>query len=190
VTAGPAEPEVKRESWLGRFLRRSLRWATATVAVFALGVAATWLTQVRPRAGAVETLEQGLATVEAQRNGLQAEVDDLSAVRAENEALRAQLEQAEARLLLRQVLMDVSAARLALAEQDPAAAAAALEETSAALNGLGVKLGPGGAATVAPLHDRLLLALQEMETDGFAAQRDLEVLANSLLEIEGEQFGE
>jgi hypothetical protein len=42
---------------------------------------------------------------------------------------------------------------------------------------------------VAALQERLALALEELEPDIFAAQRDLEVLANSLLEIERDHFG-
>jgi len=189
-----AEPErpgasVKPETRLGRFLRRTLRWATATVVVFGLGVAATWLNQVRPRIAQQEALEQGLAAVEAQRDQLQAAVDELRGVQAENEVLQDELQETEGRLALLRVLVDVTTAQLGIAQEDPIAAKAALENTAAALVDLGEKLGPSEASTVASLQDRLRLVQAELETDIFAAQRDLEILANSLLEIERDQFG-
>jgi multidrug efflux pump subunit AcrA (membrane-fusion protein) len=64
-----------------------------------------------------------------------------------------------------------------------------LENTAAALVDLGAKLGPGQASTMAALQDRLTLVQAELEADIFAAQRDLEILANSLLEVERDQFG-
>jgi septal ring factor EnvC (AmiA/AmiB activator) len=189
-----AEPErpgaaVKPTSRLGRFLRRALRWATATLVVFGLGVAATWFNQVRPRIAQQEALEQGLAAVEAQRDQLQAAVDELQGVQAENEVFQAELQETEGRLALLRVLIDVTSAQLGIAQEDPIAAKAALENTAAALVDLGKKLGPSEASTVAALQERLALALEEMEPDIFAAQRDLEILANSLLEIERDQFG-
>jgi hypothetical protein len=134
-------------------------------------------------------LEQGLATVEAQRDQLQAAVDELLGVQTENEVLRAELQETAGRLALLRVLIDVTSAQLGIAQEDPIAAKAALENTSGALEDLGEKLGPGEASTIVALQERLALALEEMEPDIFAAQRDLEILANSLLELERDQFG-
>jgi chromosome segregation ATPase len=152
-------------------------------------VAATWFNQVRPRINQLQALEQGLATVEAQRDQLQAAVDELQGVRAENEVLQAELQETEGRLALLRVLIDVTSAQLGIAQEDPIAAKAALENTSGALEDLGKKLGPSEASTVAALQERLALALEELEPDIFAAHRDLEILANSLLEIERDHFG-
>ena len=179
----------KPESRFSVYLRRALRWATAVVVVFGLGVAATWFNQVRPRIAQQEVLEQGLAAVEVQRDELQAQVDELSGVRDENEMLQAELQLAKGRLALLRVLVDVTTAQLGIAQDDPLAAKAALENTAAALVDLGEQLGPGEASTVADLQDRLALVQDELEADVFAAQRDLEILANSLLEIERDQFG-
>jgi len=180
---------AKPESRFGRLLRRALRWATATLVVFALGVAATWISQVRPRIGQVQALEEGLAAVEKQRDQRQAALDELQGVQAENEELKAELQETEGRLALLRVLVDVTTAQLGIAQEDPIAAKAALENTAAALVDLGEKLGPGEASTVAGLQERLALVQEELESDIFAAQRDLEILANSLLEIERDQFG-
>jgi len=184
--SGAAPKPVTR---FGRFLRRALRWATAVVVVFSLGVAATWISQVRPRISQVKALEEGLAAVETQRDQRQAALEELQGVQAENEGLKAELHETEGRLALLRVLVDVTTAQLGIAQEDPIAAQAALENTAAALADLGDKLGPGEASTVAGLQDRLELVQEELESDVFAAQRDLEILANSLLEIERDQFG-
>lgn len=181
--------EPKAESRLGRFLRRALRWAAAVTAVFALGVAATWFAQVRPRTQQIEALIQALAEVEAQRDQLQEQVAELEGVRSENEALQASLRMAQARQVLLSILVDVTSAQLAIAQEDPAAAKAALQQTDETLGDLGKKLGPSEAAVIASLRDRVKLVIEEVDGDLFAAQRDLEVLANSLLEIEREHFG-
>lgn len=186
----PPGAEPKAEGRLGRFLRRALRWAAAAIAVFALGVAATWFAQVRPRAQQIEALIQALAEVEAQRDQLQEQVAELEGVQRENESLRASLQEAQARLDLLSVLVDVTTAQLAIAQEDPIGAKAALEETGQTLRDLGEKLGPGEASAIASLRERVGLVLEEVDADIFAAQRDLEVLANSLLEIEREHFGD
>ena len=183
------EAEPKAEGRLGRFLRRALRWAAAAGAVFALGVAATWFAQVRPRTQQIEALIQALAEVEAQRDQLQEQVVELEGVRSENEALQASLREAQARLDLLSILVDVTTAQLAIAEEDPIAAKVALEETDQTLRDLGEKLDPREASAIASLRERVGLVLGEIDADIFAAQRDLEVLANSLLEIEREHFG-
>ncbi|MEK7682645.1 MAG: hypothetical protein AAB321_01205, partial [Chloroflexota bacterium] len=183
------EAEPKAEGRLGRFLRRALRWAAAAGAVFALGVAATWFAQVRPRTQQIEALIQALAEVEAQRDQLQEQVAELEGVRSENKALQASLREAQARLDLLSILVDVTTAQLAIAEEDPIAAKVALEETDQTLRDLGEKLDPREASAIASLRERVGLVLGEIDADIFAAQRDLEVLANSLLEIEREHFG-
>ena len=91
ISQAPPSPEVKTEGRTGRFLRRALRWLTAVVVLFGLGVAATWFAQVRPRTQQIEALIQALAEVEAQRDQLQEQLAELEGVRSENEALQAWL---------------------------------------------------------------------------------------------------
>lgn len=189
ISQAPPSAEVKTEVRTGRFLRRALRWLTAVVVLFGLGVAATWFAQVRPRTQQIEALIQALAEVEAQRDQLQEQVAELEGVRSENEALQASLREAQARLDLLSILVDVTSAQLAIAQDDPGAAKAALQHTDETLGDLGKKLGPSEAAAIASLRDRVKLVIEEVDGDLFAAQRDLEVLANSLLEIERERFG-
>ena len=65
---------------------------------------------------------------------------------------------------------------------------------AAALQGTGEKLATlrdlMGDSDLERIRERLVLVLSEVDNDPFAAERDLEILANILLEIERELSGE
>lgn len=185
-----AEEAPARESRVGRLLRRALRWVTAFVVIFGLGFGATWFARVQPLQQEVDELNSELMETRSERDRLQGEVEELEGVREENQALRDQLLEAQARLDLLSVLIDVTTARLAIAQERPIEAKAALELTGATLDDLSDKLGPEHDESVAGLKERLALVLEEVDTDVFAAQRDLEILANTLVGIERELFTE
>ena len=175
-----------RQSRLGRFLRRALRWITSIVVVFGIGFMANQFAQVEPLRQQSEDLQGELAIAQAERDQLQSEVAELEGVRDRNQDLEDQLQQVGAQLDLLSVLVDVTAAQLAIAQDDPVAAKAALADTDAHLVELGRKL---GAEEVAGLRERLALVVEEVDADIFAAQRDLEILANTVIGIQRERFG-
>jgi hypothetical protein len=210
-SAGPPEPpspggepkgEARREpSALSRFLRSALRWVTAFVVVFALGVLATWITRVRPERRAMdelrverdsilaraEELDARLGSLEGENSQLQ---DQVSSLQAELASQAAEREQAQNHLALLQVLVDVNSAQLAVAQEEPAQAKAALATTDDRLAALEEQADTASRSQFQDLRERLGLALQSIGQDDFAAQRDLEVLANKLLTLEGQLFGE
>jgi cell division protein FtsB len=186
-TAADLEAEVPEESRIGRFLRRALRWITGFVVIFALGFGSTWLARVQPLQREVEQLEATLSDTNDARDRLQQQVDELEGVREENQSLAAALQENQGQLELLNILVDVTTAQLAIAQENPAAAAAALSDTDARLIELGKTL---GSQQVAPLRERLALVIEEVEVDIFAAQRDLEILANTLISMERDLFGE
>lgn len=189
--AAAPEVEAPREpSRLGRFARRALRWLVVLLAAFALGLAATWVARVRPQAERIQALEAEKAALESQVADLEAEVAELRPLRAENADLKEQLRQAETKSTLLSVLVDVTSAQLALAQDDSLAARAALAETDARLATLQRDLSGQDAEAVGAMRDRLDLVLQELDDDAFAAQRDLEVLTNSLVALKKALFGE
>ena len=183
VVEQPEEP--REESKLARFLRRALRWITGIAVVFGLGVAAAYVLQIGPRARNQAALAEELAAIEEQRDELTMQVEELEGVRAENEQLAAELRQAQAQLILLDILVDVTTAQLALAQEDSIAARVALEETSAKLEELA---DASGSESIVVLQERLELVVDEVQSDAFAAQRDLEVLANALLSLERDLF--
>ncbi len=177
------EPPPKEPSRAGRLARSLLRWTVSLLIVFAVGVGATWFLRVQPQAQRIEMLEADLAAAVAARDSLDLEVRALRPVRDE-------LVETQRHLELLQVLVDVTSARLAVEQEDVLSARAALAGTEARLRALQRQLSGGEANAVAGMLDRLQLVLEELDEDAFAAQRDLEVMANNLIALERSLFGE
>ena len=115
--------------------------------------------------------------------------DRLATAVAEGEALQGQVDRAGLRLLLLAALVDVNSARVSLAQADPESAAANLDSIRRNLLTLESRLTGDPAGAVGQMRDRLTLVSSEIATDTFAAQRDLEVLANGLSELAAELEG-
>jgi hypothetical protein len=167
-----------------------LRWTTGLLVVFALGVGATWLAQVRPLQLRLETLAQERAALESQAADLKQQVQAMEAVRAENVRLKvdqARLDQQHLILLAR---MGTAQAQLALAGGSPGEAPGTLlAQVDRHLAALEEILAGTPQQDVRDLRDRLTLAAGEVETDPFAARRDLEILANGLRLLEEQLSG-
>ena len=182
----PAERETK-DSRVGGFLKRALRWIVIFLVVFTLGIVAMQFVRVRPLTDERDGLSQSLAEVQAASQDLQTEIDRLEGVEQENQALTETLQQIEVKLALLNILVDVTRAQLALAQEDPLRVAAALQGTGEKLATLRDLMGD---SDLEGIRERLVLVLSEVDNDPFAAERDLEILANILLEIERELSGE
>ena len=180
----PVEPPSK----LQRFLSRALRWVTGLMVVFACGVAVTWFVQVRPGSEQISSLRVDLESAQNQIDSLESEVEALQPLEQENSSLRNEIATIKQRMDLLSVLVDVTTAQLAIAQEDPIAAKAALAGTDDRLMEMDVEL--IGADTVEGLRNRLALVLEEVDDNTFAAQRDLQVLASNLLSLERSLFGE
>lgn len=180
----PAEPPSK----LRRFMSRALRWVTLFMVVFACGVAVTWVVQVRPGSEQIGSLRAELESSQNQIDSLESEVESLRPLEGENSSLRDEITKITQRMDLLSVLVDVTTAQLAIAQEDPLAAKAALAGTDDRLMALDVEL--IGADTVDGLRNRLALVLEEVDDNEFAAQRDLQILASNLLSLERSLFGE
>lgn len=184
------EMEPEGESRMGSFLRKALRWVVAVVVVFALGVLAAWALQIRPQSQRIQDLRSELETSRNRTAELESEVQELRPLVAENQALEQELVALRGRLDLLSVLVDVTTAQLELEKENPAAAKEALATTEESLEDMQERLTEVDADTVRDLISRVNLVLNEVDEDLFAAQRDLEILANSLLSLERSLFGE
>jgi len=180
----PAKPPSK----LRRFSSRALRWVTGFMVVFACGVAVTWFVQVRPGSEQIGSLRTELESAQNQIDSLESEVESLRPLEGENSSLRNEITTTKQRMDLLSVLVDVTTAQLAVAQEDPIAAKAALAGTDDRLMALDVEL--IGVDTVEGLRNRLALVLAEVDDNAFAAQRDLQILASNLLSLERSLFGE
>ena len=169
-------------------LNRALRWTTGILLVFVLGVVAMWAIRVRPAQAELQSLQADLETMQEQITTLEERVQSLLPLEAENEALQAELAETEQQMAIRGVLVDITSAQLAMAQEDPIAAKAALAGTDDRMKALDVEL--VGTDTLEGLRTRLALVVDELDSDTFAAQRDLQILANNLISLERSLFGE
>ena len=150
-------------------LRRSLYFVIVGLLIFGVFVGTFYFVWYRP--------------VALQNQTLQAEVEDLRPLQGENEELRSQVEQASLRLLVLQALVDINAARASLALGQRDQATESLSSAGARLQELAFQVGSADATEVGQMRDRLGLALGEIGDDAFAAQSDLDVLANDLSQL-------
>jgi polyhydroxyalkanoate synthesis regulator phasin len=176
------QPE-KEPSKAGLFAKRLLRRAVLWLGIFALGIVATWLVQVRPRAMEATDLKSEVQQLQDQVSDLEASLDELKGVEAERNEL-------ELHLSLLDILVDVSAAQLAINDGNFDTAQAALTDTDTKLSDLAGVLEQDYQETIDGMQSRLALALEEINQDAFAAESDLEVLRNSILALERSLFGD
>jgi hypothetical protein len=202
IEAPPVEPELPEEeplellpdveppppSRFRLFLIRALRWITGIMLVFVLGVVAMWAIRVRPVQSELQSLQTDLETMQEQVATLEERVRSLLPLEEENASLQAELAETEQQMSIRGVLVDVTSAQLAMAQEDPIAAKAALAGTDDRLQKLDVEL--VGTDTLEGLRTRLALVVDEVDSDAFAARRDLQILANNLISLERSLFGE
>jgi hypothetical protein len=202
VEAPPAEPELPEEepteflpeveppppSKFRQFLSRALRWVTGFLLVFVLGIVAMWVVRVRPDQAEIKSLQADLGAMQDQITTLEDQVRSLQPLEEENASLQAELAETEQQMAIRGVLVDVTSAQLAMAQEDPIAAKAALAGTDDRMKALDVEL--VGTDTLEGLRTRLALVVDELDSDAFAAQRDLQILANNLISLERSLFGE
>lgn len=174
---------------LARWGSTFLRWAAGVGVALALGVVLVWFLRVRPQTQELRLLGQNLQETQQQLSTAQAEADNLRPLKDENTNLQNQLEQSKNHLALLSVLVDLTSSQLALAEDDPLAAQAALKNTDSKLANIQSGIDSGPAKTVKSMRDRLATALDELNAnDLFAAKRDLEVITNTLVDLESTLF--
>jgi chromosome segregation ATPase len=141
--------------------------------------------QVRPLRQQVAALEQERDSLQANLADLQEQVDRLEGVDAENVALRTTkttLEQISALLKARAGTLQ---AQLVLATGgETGQATEALSNADDQLALLEKALAGTPQESIRALRYRLAMAAEEIDSDPFAAQRDLEVLANGLETME------
>ena len=170
----PPPPETP--SGFALWLRKALRWTLAFVVVFALGTAANWWFQVRPKTTAI-------ADLTSQLDSASQELETLRPKAAEAERLSASLDRVEREVLALQALVQVNEARLALAQGDATGARMPLLLAEAKLASLGTRVPSAQLETITGVRERLALALQELQNNAFAAERDLEIMANDLNQL-------
>lgn len=188
----PTRPRQQQPIDEGRvegLARKGLRWAVALGLSFVLGIASLWIVRLRPQEDRIRLLESDEHQAQVRIDELELEVTELESLRQENQDLRQQLGQSELHLDLLGILVDVESAQIALEQEDASGAQSALRETDEKLQQLGTGMGGSPAEAVQAMRDRLRLVMEELDSDGFAARQDLEIMANNLLSLEEVLFG-
>jgi outer membrane biosynthesis protein TonB len=194
VKAGP--PPKKTQKSAPSFWLRALRWTLGLLVVFGLGVLLSifaFLLPARQRANEVAATLQSArqdATQSAQQiQSLQNQIGQLSAQDTNTKDLQDQLESAQLHLAILRARTDVATAQLALEKQDTSKAHIALSQTPNSLANVAGMLPQNQQKIVTDMQDRLKLADSEIDSNAYAAQSDLDVLATSLVELENTLFG-
>jgi len=187
----------RSESKATQFFRSFLRWAGIALVVFGLGALAAIFLFYIPKSNDLKQTAQEFATANAKISALQTEITtlenriaELSTLEAANQGLQTDLEMAQLHAHLLDALVDVRAAQYALAQDDPASASEQLATTAATLTEMQKLLEAEQAQSVDTMLSRLELAQGGLDSDPFAAQSDLEVLATRLLQLEEATFNE
>jgi uncharacterized protein involved in exopolysaccharide biosynthesis len=152
--------------------------------IFALGIAATWVLQVRPRSAEIEKLGVQAATAQADVVDLEERLDHLLPLEEENAALLVETTAMNQELALLRVLLNVKSAQMALMMDEVADAEERLENSREDLERVSQGMTGAEAEVLRDLINRLDLIQSEIDRDPEAAAQDLEILANTLVTLE------
>jgi hypothetical protein len=188
---GETPPQAASTQPEGRLRRlgRALQYLLLGLLVGALAgffVAVTYL--YAPAARQLSEALQSIEQAETQVKELQAETARLAAFQTSSGGLQLRLERAELHVAVLSARSDVAAALLALERKDATKARLSLSSTARNLKALAGLLPADQRSLAGDLQERLTLAQGELETNPFAAQSDLNVLASGLIEIENAYF--
>lgn len=180
----PARPEKAK---LG-FWRRAWRWTLGLLIMFAMGALFITLVFYAPLRDRMQTQlgqrDGELRSANQKVSDLQSSLNNLSGLDTNNKDLQTQLSQSNLHVAILSARNDILAAQLAMAKNDPAKAKVALTNTPKTLDTLSSLLPADQRKTVGDLQTRLTQAIGELDNQAYAAGSDLDVLANSLLEME------
>ncbi len=179
----PVQPAPTKKKGSG-FLRTCLFWTVGLLGIFALGIAATWVLQVRPRSAQIEKLGVQAATLQAEVIDLEGRLDLLLPLEDENAALLVEATAMDQGQALLRVLLSVKTAQMALMMDDAADALEGLENTREDLERVAQGTTGAEAEVLQDLINRLDLIQSEIDRDPEAAYQDLEILANTLVTLE------
>jgi len=181
------------------FWTRALRWTLGFLILFGLGfIAAIFLFYIPARqqtntlrADLQASQQQATQSVNASQqkvSDLENQVQQLSTLDSKNKDLQTALEQAQLHIAILSARTDVATAQLALEKKDTSKAHVALSQTPKTLDSMSSMLASNQQKLIEDMKARLTLADGEIDSNAFAAQSDLTVLATSLLELENALF--
>lgn len=195
IPAAPPPP-VKKGSLFGRFLghlfspntrtgrvvRPIVRGLAVTVGFFALGLLAGYILLYQPLERryrtALDQFQQAQQVQADQQDKLRLSAESLVSTEAQRKAASDALNKAQARLGLAQAQVQVVTARLALVQNDPAAAKDALNAVDSQVALLKPELLALGSPSTANLDTVLSLTRSDLDRDPHLADQDLQRLSS------------
>lgn len=181
----PKKPVEKRQPSFGR---RLLRWLIYALIFFGLGALVVYYFLLIPAQQDLRSARSDLQSATQQVQELEQQNQELQALEERNQTLQEEANQAELHSALLAAQVDVLRARLAVAQEQPAQADVALNNTMGELNRISALLPENQRGIVDDLKERLELARAGLEDNTFAAQSDLEVLFAGLVDLENNLF--
>jgi hypothetical protein len=173
---------------LGRFMRTLVRALALIVGLVALGALVTYLFFYRPVADqlrdASAEAEQLATQLQQREEALSHTEQELETVRAEAGHVQSQLDIELARVHALRAMNEVTQSRLALANQDPAAAARALNNAEQDLENLYPLLEQVDNEQVSTLQALFTLTKNDLNRDAALANQDLDRLQSELERVE------
>ncbi len=180
---GIPEAPIQEESRFQSLTRHALTWLIILLVGALLGALAVYWLAYRPLRSQSDVTNQELTQTQQQSTDLQTRVGQLSSLETKNQDLQNQLKQDQILISLLSAQVDVSAARLALANKDTQTAQASLTHMGGTLKSLKGLLPVDQQSTISDMQNRLQLVTGELTSNTFAADSDLIVLAKSLSDL-------
>ena len=177
------EPEASKKKGSG-FLRTCLFWSVGLLGIFALGIAATWVLQVRPRSAEIDMLDIQAETIQAAVFDLEEQLDLILPLEDENIVLLAELTAMDLRLILLRVLLNVKTTQMALMMNDVVGAQEELANSRENLERIEPSVTGAEQEVVLDLINRVDLIQSEIDRDPKTAAQDLTILVNTLITLE------
>ncbi len=187
--ASPVKPEKARAEKKPIPLSvRVFRWLLWFLILFGGGVLLALFAFYMPNIDRLQRARADLEAANQQVSALQSQLDSTKPLETENQGLQTQLNQSKLHVALLSARLDVASAQYYLAKTDPAKARVSLSQTAGTLTTLASQLPSDQSKIVSDMQSRLKLALGEIDSNPYAAQSDLDVLAKSLLELDNAYF--
>lgn len=194
------EPAVREESKVGRWARNSLRWVLGFFIVFGIGFLVALFALYRPDVnslkGELETANTEISALQSEIDALQSEISDLEGqiqglegVQEQVDELQGQLDENEMEMLILRARQSVAQARIALFSENENQFSLYWDTTMDSLSRIKERLPSAQQDAISPLEQRMMLVSDEFQESPEAAQSDLEIVGNRLLELQDTLFG-
>jgi uncharacterized protein (DUF3084 family) len=192
--SAPIKPVKPAPGRFRRIWRTALIWLAVVAVAFLAGMLTFNFMRYKPLNETLTQTQTELAQAQQSIGDLEPKLaaanEKITALEDDNEAIQSELDTATTHLELLQVLVDVSNARLALADGDVPAAKTALQNTSQRLESLAPRIAVVDTNLAESMPQRLTLILSGLDSDVETAKVDLELLTGNLLDAEAALFGQ